>query len=89
MLQEQIVSSAPQVVGSFSLFDEFDAPVYNPSLPLHVFFRKKRGSEWLTRTECVDALRSTKVAMRNDGEPAIKQVAAAVRRRQGALTTLD
>ena len=30
VLQEQIVSSAPQVVGSFSPLEEFDAPVYVP-----------------------------------------------------------
>ena len=35
VLQEQIVSSAPQVVGSFSPFEEFDALVYNPSLTLY------------------------------------------------------
>ena len=35
MLQEQIVSSAPQVVGSFSPLEEFDAPVYNPSLTFY------------------------------------------------------
>ena len=35
VLQEQIVSSAPQVVGSFSPFEEFDAPVYNSSLTLY------------------------------------------------------
>ena len=42
-------------------------------------------------TEWVDALGSTKVSIRSDGEPAIKQVAAAVRdgRREGAITTLE
>ena len=35
VLQEQISSSAPQVVGSFSRLEEFDAPVYNPSLTLY------------------------------------------------------
>ena len=35
VLQEQIVSSAPQVVGSFSLLEEFHALVYNPSLTLY------------------------------------------------------
>ena len=32
VLQEQIVSSALQIVVSFSPSEEFDAPVYNPSL---------------------------------------------------------
>ena len=42
-------------------------------------------------TEWIDALGSMKVAIRSDGEPAIKQVAAAVRdsRREGTVTTLE
>ena len=43
VLQEQIVSSAPQVVSSFSPLEEFDAPVYNPSLTLyHCILQKKK-----------------------------------------------
>ena len=42
-------------------------------------------------TEWVDALGSVRVAIRSDGEPAIMQVAAAVRdaRREGSITTLE
>ena len=35
VLQEQIVSSAPQAVGSFSLLEDFDSLVYNLSLTLY------------------------------------------------------
>ena len=35
VLQEHVVSSAPQVVGSFSPLEEFDPPVYNPPLTLY------------------------------------------------------
>ena len=42
VLQEQIVSSAPQVVGSLSPSEEFDALVYNPSLTLYHVILKKR-----------------------------------------------
>ena len=35
-IQEQIVASAPQVVGSLPPFEEFDAPVYNPIHHEHI-----------------------------------------------------
>ena len=45
VLQEQSVSSAPQIVVSFPPLEEFDAPVYSPSLSLYyclLFFFKKK-----------------------------------------------
>ena len=49
MPQEQINSPAPQVVFSFFPSEEFDAPVYNPSLTLYhckPFFKKKAWLQW-------------------------------------------